>query len=123
MPKSRKRRRTRSFSARCCSRKGRSTRRSNSSRRRSELAPDDPYVHLELADFLYRLGRLQQAEQEVQAALSNGLRGPDVLSLAARVELGLSNQDEAALARAEQMLQRLVEVRPRIRRRCRRSAG
>lgn len=80
--------------------------------RAAELAPGDPYLRAELASLLRRLGRMEAAEEQIRRALSQGPENADLLAVAGEIYLTLGERDAAYLARAEEVFDRLVELRP-----------
>lgn len=78
----------------------------------AEMAPEDPYVHGELAEVLYRLGQVQPALRHADEALRLAPHDADVLSMVAQLYFALGDDDAALDARAEQTLRRLLVLRP-----------
>lgn len=91
--------------------------------RAAELAPDEPYVHLELADVLAELAqsqrdpaarqlRLREAIEQIDRARELAPDNLDVLRSVSRLYLGLSDQDPQALTTAVEALESIRRREP-----------
>jgi tetratricopeptide (TPR) repeat protein len=91
--------------------------------RAAELAPDEPYVHLELADVLAELAqsqrdpaarqlRLHEAIEQIDRARELAPDNLDVLRSVSRLYLGLSDRDPQALTTALEALESIRRREP-----------
>jgi len=85
---------------------------SESYRRAVALDPSAPYLRLSFADFLYALGDIPGASEELQAALTQIPSDLEALRLAARVELAQVEQTPESLDRAIVALEKIGELDP-----------
>jgi tetratricopeptide (TPR) repeat protein len=76
------------------------------------LIPDEPYVRLEFAEFLARLSRWHDAAEQADIALQLAPDNVSVLRLVGRIELNRSESDAAAMDRARQAFERVIELEP-----------
>ncbi|HVS65758.1 MAG TPA: tetratricopeptide repeat protein [Thermoanaerobaculia bacterium] len=78
-----------------------------------ELAPDEPRIHLELADLLLRFRRPEEAAKNAEKALELAPRNPDVLSAYGQIQLARANEGKRdAVAKALAALETLREIAP-----------
>jgi tetratricopeptide (TPR) repeat protein len=77
-----------------------------------EAAPDDPYARIELAELLFRLGRLERAAAEARTARDLAPADPDVLRVLGRVEMLRSERDPAATQAALEAFAGLLAREP-----------
>ena len=78
-----------------------------------ELAPDEPRIHLELADLLLRFRRPEEAVEHAERAKELAPRDPDVLSAYGQIQLTRANEGRRdAVAKALAALETLREVAP-----------
>lgn len=77
-----------------------------------ELTPDDSYVRVEYAELLFRLGRLDEATEQAEAALSLGDENVEVLRLLAQIQLRVAEGDAGALDAARETFEELRRLAP-----------
>jgi tetratricopeptide (TPR) repeat protein len=77
-----------------------------------EMAPNDPYVRVEYARLLGRIGKFDPAVRQIEVARNLGPENVDVLRAATDVYLGARRFDEANVSRAVEALEELVRIRP-----------
>ena len=75
-------------------------------------APDDPYLRVEVADLLVRLGRTDEASEEAALARQLAPDEPQVLRTQGRIELARSDEEPAAEAAAREAFERLRTLAP-----------
>jgi tetratricopeptide (TPR) repeat protein len=78
-----------------------------------ELAPEEPRIHLELADLLLRFQRADEAAEHAETALRLAPRSPDVLGSYGQIQLTRANQGRRdAVEKALAALETLREIAP-----------
>jgi Flp pilus assembly protein TadD len=70
--------------------------------------PDDPYLRVQLAQWLLRLGRSDEASSEARKAAELLPGDPDVMRVLARVETARADRDTAARDRARDAYEKLL---------------
>lgn len=74
--------------------------------------PDDPYLRVEYAEFLFRLRRADRALEQAEAAYRLAPESLDVLRMYGQVQLARASSDPAALAVAQQVFEKLRQRAP-----------
>lgn len=74
--------------------------------------PDDPYLHIEFAEFLHRIRRLAQAAEEARRAAELAPEDPDILRSYGQIHLSLVGIDPEAIDRAREALEGVRRQRP-----------
>lgn len=77
-----------------------------------ELEPADPYLHIEFADLLFRLGRMKRAVEEAEKAQELAPGNSDVLRTLGQIRLTQANQDPASLDAARETYEELRRLDP-----------
>ena len=72
--------------------------------------PNEPYVHLVLAETLLRIGRMEPAIEHAEAAVELAPSDIDILGGAGRVLVSFGDRDPAVGDRGEQHFQRVLEL-------------
>jgi tetratricopeptide (TPR) repeat protein len=72
--------------------------------------PNEPYVRVEYAELLFRLGRMRRAEEEASRARELAPDDPETVRLHGQVNLRLAEEDPEALDRARAAFERLREI-------------
>ncbi|HVS16878.1 MAG TPA: tetratricopeptide repeat protein [Thermoanaerobaculia bacterium] len=78
-----------------------------------ELAPEEPRIHLELADLLLRFQRADEAVEHAETALRLAPRSADVLVAYGQIQLSRANQGRrGAVEKALEALETVREIEP-----------
>jgi predicted Zn-dependent protease len=80
--------------------------------RAAASSPNDPFVHLELAELLFRMGRLERASAGARRAREIAPEDPDVLRVLGRIEMLRSERDPTATQTALEAFAGLLERQP-----------
>jgi tetratricopeptide (TPR) repeat protein len=77
-----------------------------------KAAPEEPYVHLVLAETLLRIGRMAPAVEHADQAVALAPRDVDILGGAGRVLVSFGDRDPRVGTRGEGYFQQLLELNP-----------
>ncbi len=77
-----------------------------------ELDPDEPFLRVDFAEFLYRQRLVSRAQKQVDRALELAPDEPVVLRAYGQVQLAQAGRSDAALQRAIRTFEKLREVDP-----------
>jgi tetratricopeptide (TPR) repeat protein len=77
-----------------------------------ELDPSEPFLRLEYAEFLFQLGRLNEAEEHAETARLAAPRNREALRLLGRINLRLAERSPSAMERAQGAFEELRRLDP-----------
>ncbi|MBZ0113542.1 MAG: tetratricopeptide repeat protein, partial [Thermoanaerobaculia bacterium] len=80
--------------------------------RAAKAAPNEPYVHLVLAETLLRIGRMATAVEHADRAVALAPKDVDILGGAGRVLVSFGDRDPRVGTRGESYFERLIELAP-----------